>query len=43
MNKKKSKYDTTLKLNGTFEELVKVSVQGNPQPKKKSSKTDKGK
>ena len=35
MSKKKEK---PLKVKGTFEELLRVSVEGNPKPKKKKRK-----
>ena len=36
--KKKTPQKDNLKVNTSFEELVKVSVKGNPKPKKKTGK-----
>jgi hypothetical protein len=43
MGMKKGKKDTPLAVNGTFDDLIKASVAGNPAPKPKPVKSKKKK
>jgi hypothetical protein len=41
--KKKSKYDEVFKVNASFDQLIAMSVAGNPKPKPKEKKNKEGK
>jgi hypothetical protein len=38
VKKKKVKKDESLKIHGSFEDVLKASVSGNPKPKRKGKK-----